>query len=144
GGWRKIGRTLTATRSPSSSSRPSASCYESSAIPAKVSGQTLSLFVRFARFESEALDRTARCGLGTLWDFRFVRLYWEIQSNSSNWRTFFGGGKFSPYYDDFRLVVNWATSGQELKAFVASRVGSASRKVQGEEFYFRPGFTFPR
>src|SRR5208283_1615211 len=31
-----------ASRSPSSSSRPSASCYESSAIPAKVSGQTLS------------------------------------------------------------------------------------------------------
>ena len=36
------GRTSTATRSPSSSSRPSASCYENSAIPVKVAGRTLS------------------------------------------------------------------------------------------------------
>src|SRR5208283_5971666 len=48
--------TLTATRSPSSSSRPSASCYESPAIPAKVSGQTLSVGQR-----AEALNDLEAC-----------------------------------------------------------------------------------
>jgi hypothetical protein len=109
-----------------------------------VADEILKLFSDFEDYDNEDAGRTARCGLGTLNDFRFIRAFWEVPHESSRWTPFFGGGKFKPFYDDFRLKLNWGEAGHELKTFVEQKVGSASRKIQGEEFYFHPGFTFPR
>jgi len=51
---------------------------------------------------------------------------------------------YSPIYDQFPLVVCWKDDGGTIKKFVEQKVGSASRKVQGEDKYFQPGFVFAR
>ena len=88
-------------------------------------------------------ERDSKCGLGTLDDFRFLRLRWEVL-DPTRWVTYVSGGSYSPYIEDLPLVTNWKDNGKEVKTFVESKVGSASRKVQAESYYFMPGFTFPR
>jgi len=101
------------------------------------------IFRNFQAFDNESLGRSTRCGLGTLDDFRFLRLNWET-APGSQWVTYYNGGIFSPFYDQITLLVNWGIRGEELKTFVEQKVGSASRKVQGEDHYFAEGFYFPR
>jgi hypothetical protein len=85
---------------------------------------------------------TTKCGLGTLDDFRFLRLWWE--SPAKKWIAFPKGGTFSRWYSSVLLTLDWMNDGLELKTFVEAKVGSASRKIQAQEFYFRPGLTWPR
>jgi hypothetical protein len=93
----------------------------------------------------EASGRAARVGVATLDNFRFVRLAWEIaaQLSHNDWCPYAKGGAYSPFYDDVSLRVKWAGNGREVKRYVEQTVGSASRKVQATEFYFRPGVTWP-
>ncbi|MGV8041502.1 MAG: BREX-1 system adenine-specific DNA-methyltransferase PglX [Thermoanaerobaculaceae bacterium] len=102
------------------------------------------VFRNFPPFDNEKAGRATRCGLGTLDDFRFLRLMWEVSNRRDVWSNYYHGGVFSPFYDQFPLLVRWQGSGREVKAFVTQKVGSASRKVQGEDKYFQPGFVFPR
>ena len=109
-----------------------------------VSSDIREVFLRFPEFESQQFQRTTRCGLGTLDDFRFLRLIWESGADSSAWKTYYHGGVFSPFYDEFPLAARWVDNGNEVKCFVEQKVGSASRKVQAEDRYFDRGFVFPR
>jgi hypothetical protein len=94
-------------------------------------------------FENE--DRVTKCGLGTLDDFRFLRLRWEVgDQEKGGWEDFIKGGSRSPWISDIYIKIKWGDAGRELKTFVESRVGSASRKIQAQEYYFRRGITFPR
>jgi hypothetical protein len=104
------------------------------------------LYSKLPMYDNEAQGRTLRCGLGTLNDFRYLRNYWEVArvEDAGNWVTYFDGGVFSPFFDDFSVVAWWKDNGQEIKAYVTQKVGSASRKVQGERFYYQRGFVFPR
>lgn len=101
---------------------------------------------RFEKFDNEELGRGTRCGLGTLDDFRFLRLRWEVNVNSMSylWKSYLHGGIYSPIFDEFPLVTSWGMNGEEVKAFVEAKVGSASRKVQGEDKYLHRGFVFSR
>ncbi len=97
------------------------------------------LFKEFPAFESEG--RTARQGLATADDFRFVRCWWEVPAQNADslkrrWWPFAKGGAFSPYYADLHLVVNWHENGKELSGFSGS-------VVRNPDFYFRPGLTWP-
>lgn len=92
----------------------------------------------------ESKKRAVRCGLGTLDDFRFVRLWPEVDSSDSRWIRFALGGVHSPYFGTYPTVVNWIDNGKEIKSYVEAKVGSASRKVQAESYYFQPGLRFPR
>jgi hypothetical protein len=89
-----------------------------------------------------AIGGATKCGLGTLDDFRFLRLWWE--SMSEKWIAFPKGGTFSRWYSSVPLTLDWLNEGTELKTFVEAKVGSASRKIQAQDFYFRPGLTWPR
>jgi hypothetical protein len=111
-----------------------------------VSDRVRRLFLDLPQFEDESKGRTTRCGLGTLDDFRFLRLRWEVPSQAlqARFSPYYHGGAYSPFYDEFPLVVHWGAHGKEIKDFVEKKVGSASRKVQGEDHYFMPGFVFPR
>lgn len=113
------------------------------------------LFRGFPALEGEG--RSARVGLQTSDDFRFVRAWWEVPevrlltgtSQTSQdefrrmtylgkfWAPFAKGGAYSPYYADLYLTVNWGEDGRELRAFNKS-------KVQNDSWYFRPGLTWPR
>ncbi|WP_327211621.1 hypothetical protein [Rhizobium ruizarguesonis] len=108
-----------------------------------VSDSVLEAF-SFKKFDDEENGRSTRCGLGTLDDFRFLRAFWEVSSESDYWVIYYNGGVFSRFYDEFPLAVRWFSDGKEVCAFVEMKVGSASRKVQGADKYFSPGFVFPR
>lgn len=106
----------------------------------------LDVWKRLQVFDLEDEGRATRCGIGTLDDFRFIRLIWEIAPVNfrKQWADYFSGGSYSPFYEDFPTIVNWKNDGKEIKQFVTQKVGSASRKVQGSDHYFKRGFVFPR
>ncbi len=111
------------------------------------------LFADFSKCEGQG--REIRCGMGTLDDFRFLRVWWEIGARAlgrtreqvtkgMRWFPYAKGGEFARFYSPILLVVNFYDNGKEVKDYVAMKVGSASRKVQAEFYYFRPGITWSR
>lgn len=121
------------------------------------------LFQRFSQFEGR--DRTAKVGLQTSDDFRFVRAWWEVPAENlltgevndapeqfarrtnegKRWVPFAKGGKYSPYYADIHLVLNWSHEGHELKAWAGSLYNNShwTRIIKNVDSYFRPGLTWP-
>lgn len=85
----------------------------------------------------------AKCGMGTLDDFRFLRLSWETLGQPRSWVPYVKGGSFGRFYAGVHLLVNWDMAGRQVKTFVEAKVGSASRKIQATSYYFRPGLTWP-
>lgn len=109
-----------------------------------VSDAVREVFTHNPGFESDA--RTARQGLATADDFRFVRLSWEVKSNRDQWRGFAKGGSFSPFYSDVYLIANWADDGAVMKAWADPLYGNSgwSRILKSTDYYSRPGLTWPR
>ncbi len=99
-----------------------------------VSDAVRTTFARLSAFECD--ERTARQGLATADDFRFVRAWWESHEEL-NWRNFAKGGSFSPFYSDVYLAVNWRQDGKEMGAFSGS-------VIRNPNLYFRPSLTWPR
>src|SRR5262249_18593415 len=95
---------------------------------------------------SETLGSLAdtRRGMATLDDFRFIRLRWEVLPDQASWVTYSKGETYRPFFGTAHKVANWRHDGREVKAYVESKVGSASRKIQAQEWYFRPGLTWIR
>ncbi len=98
-------------------------------------------------------------GASTKHDFRFLRLWWEVSSDSIGrmteethagkpWVHFAKGGAYSPYYADVHLVVNWRNQAEEIETYVLNRYpylkGNASWILHPENDYFEPGLTWPR
>jgi hypothetical protein len=102
-----------------------------------VSENIRGLFAKLPPFEGDG--RTAKQGLSTADDFRFVHTRWETPSNDSKqtWFPFAKGGSYSPFYADVYLKVNWGKDGIELDTFSGSVIRNA-------DFHFRPGLTWIR
>src|SRR5262249_51450815 len=87
-----------------------------------VSDHVLNLFRQFPTFGGE--KRTAKQGLATADDFRFIRATWEVpRTLERGWVPFCKGGAFSPYYADIHLVVKWHSEGDEMKAWAETLPG---------------------
>lgn len=108
------------------------------------------LFKELPPFESGA--RTAKQGMATCDDFRFLRAWWEVPPSEvlQRWFPLAKGGSYSPFYAELPLVVAWdqggtARASRELKAFVATIPGTThwSRRLASTDLYFRPGITWP-
>ena len=99
-----------------------------------VSQSIRQVFKKFHVFESP--NRTAKQGLATADDFRFVRTWWEVRKDDKRWYGFAKGGSFSRFYSDIPVVVNWAYDGRELNAFKYS-------VIRNPEYYFCPGLSWP-
>lgn len=86
----------------------------------------------------------ATSGTGTLDDFRFLRLWWEVAGDQ--WFTYAKGGAYSPIYFDNKLLVNWENNGYEMKEWIVFRYqgGHWARNIRSTEYYGRPGITWPR
>jgi hypothetical protein len=102
-------------------------------------------FAKYKLFESNG--RTAKAGLQTSDNFRFLRLNWEISALSvqSRWFPYAKGGAFSRYYSGLNLVLMWASDGSQAKAFVESQYGGGqhwSRNLRNVSFMFRLGITW--
>ncbi|MCL2823204.1 MAG: BREX-1 system adenine-specific DNA-methyltransferase PglX, partial [Polyangiaceae bacterium] len=102
-----------------------------------ISDSVRGAFVTVPEFGSET--RHVRVGPTTGDDFRFNRAWWAVSERRMEHRWFLlaKGGKYSVFYDDVHLVINWAVSGREMIAFDRS----TPRNIM---FYFRPGLTWPR
>jgi hypothetical protein len=100
-------------------------------------------------------------GAYTTDDFRFYRLTWEVPEAlrahtreetrcGEKFVLLAKGGEFSPFYSDLHLVVRWENDGAEAKAFLSAyreKKGWGtdwSACLNGYEYYFRPGLTWPR
>ncbi len=125
------------------------------------SQQIKGTFGRLPAFEGEG--RTAKKGITSSDDFRFVRLWWEIRSDMTvtgtsettpeeyqnqtfkgkRWIPFAKGGSYSPYYADIHLVVNWERDAEEMKNFKDLQTGKAFSYLRNIDFQFRPGLTWP-
>ncbi|NNE20533.1 MAG: hypothetical protein HKN10_18860, partial [Myxococcales bacterium] len=104
------------------------------------------IFDAFSTFENKTGGRSARKGLSTDDDFRFLRCYWEVcpdQRTADRWPPIVKGGKRAPFYSSISTVIDWAEHGAQLKAFTIGRYGNAGKRVFNEDFYFRPGLTWP-
>ena len=119
------------------------------AVPGKPFAYWVSDAVRNVFKELNSLESgeiTARQGLATAEDFRFVRAWWESQG--SRWFGFAKGGAFSRFYADVYLLANWANDGAEIKAGICRRYpylnGNAEFVAKNPQYYRRPGLTWPR
>ena len=107
-----------------------------------------------------------RVGLQTSDDFRFLRLWWEVNicdllsdkeastqdefrslSSEKRWVPFSKGGEYSPYYSDLPLVLNWKNDGEELKRWVVENASDPttthwSRNIRSHFYYFTPGLSY--
>ncbi len=99
-----------------------------------VSESIRDLFQSLRPFESEL--RAVRQGLATADDFRFVRAAWEVGAKRE-WPLFAKGGVYAPFYADVHLSLEWRRAGVQVKEF-------APAVVRNEDYYFRPGLTWPR
>jgi len=110
-----------------------------------VSEKIRKLFVTLSPFESE--NRTAKQGLVSADDFRFVRSAWETPVNqheitNQTWFHFAKGGSYSPFYADVFLKVNWGKLGGEIRFFGDPNGYKPSSRPQSTSYYFRPGLTW--
>jgi hypothetical protein len=115
------------------------------AVPGKpfaywVSDVVREIFAHLPPFESQG--RTVRQGVATADDFRFVRCWWEVESDNEQWPGFAKGGAYSPFYADIFLVVNWACDGAEIRNFFDLKTGKLNSRPQNTEFYRRSGLTW--
>ena len=117
-----------------------------------VGERVIKLFDKFPQFAGHG--RKASGGIGTTDDARFIRCWWEVLPNAfatSKTRALQTeafvpialGGQTSRFYASTPSVVKFGRNGLELKTFIEEKLGSASRNVRGQEFYFQPGLTWP-
>ena len=108
----------------------------------------LRLFKELPRFESEG--RKTKQGLASADDFRFVRSWWAVppQHLGERWHLFAKGGKFSRFYADVYLLVNWQRSGAEIKNNLNEHGNVRSNvwmlRETAANFFLHPALTWPR
>ena len=82
---------------------------------------------------------SAKQGLATAADPRFVRQHWEVLPDQAaeklDWVPFAKGGDFCRIYSDVPLVVQWTVRAVECM--------KKSGRVQNVDHYFKPGLTWP-
>jgi hypothetical protein len=114
------------------------------------------LFVEFPSLNDYC---AVKQGLATADDFRFVRIWWEVNpllisfskddfKKSATWSPFAKGGKYAPYYYDLHLVVNWKNEGEDIKSVLNPDTGRPRSNIwmlkeAANEFFFRSALTWP-
>jgi len=103
------------------------------------------LFTDLPRLEGTGGE--ARQGLATGDDFRFLRLFWEVDprriaqtreetNRGKRWVPFAKGGEYSPYWSDIHLLLDWERDGERVRGYPGAR-------PQNTQYFFRPGLTWP-
>jgi hypothetical protein len=98
-------------------------------------------------------------GLQTNQDFRWLRLWWEVneavspatdhQDEGRCWLPFAKGGEFAPIYSNIHLVVLWGRNGHLIKVWKKEQfrhgfITENNSQCWNESRYKRPGLTWPR
>jgi hypothetical protein len=103
-----------------------------------------SLLESKSRFEPAV--GTARQGLATWDDFRFVRIFWESPpqdiGRSKKWEFLAKGGAFSRYAPNVHLLMKWNNEGKESKAINFAKNGTDAQAKQASDYWYRRGLTY--
>ncbi len=97
--------------------------------------------------ESPGIGKSAKKGLTTGDNDRFLRLWHEISSSKfsvcsgSKWFPSTKGGLFRKWYGNLDYVVNWENNGREIKNFKDSD-GNLRSVIRNEKFYFHEGVSW--
>lgn len=106
-------------------------------------GNAFSRFERFAEFGLKP-----QVGCSTKDDFRFLRLWWELQEPSDKWIDLAKGGRYAPFYSDIHLQINWNNDAAELEAAILKKYPylgeSANWVLHRESDYRKAGITWTR
>jgi hypothetical protein len=108
------------------------------------SDQIRTVFARIPQLEGAHL--TAKQGLATANDFRFLRCAWEVPGSlASNWVPFAKGGASGAFYQDLDLTILWLPDGHEVKAWAGSLYNEShwSRTIRNSHYYPRSGLSWP-
>ncbi|MFC6380854.1 BREX-1 system adenine-specific DNA-methyltransferase PglX [Psychrobacter glacincola] len=91
----------------------------------------------------EEAGATIKVGLQTGDDFRFLRNYWEVSPElvADSWVFYSKTEKAIPWHSPINLIVNWSSSGYEVKNFYDSK-GKLRSRPQNIDAYFKPGFSY--
>jgi hypothetical protein len=96
----------------------------------------------------EPIAGTAREGMKTFDNERFIRLPWEIDPKSigttKTWRWLSKGGEFSFFYSEIHLLLNWKDDGAELKEVNLALNGSTAQVRQASTYWGMQGATYSR
>lgn len=96
----------------------------------------------------EPVAGTAREGMKTFDNERFIRLPWEIDPSkigpSNSWRWLSKGGEFSFFFSDIHLLLNWRSDGAELKQVNLDLNGSTAQVRQASTYWGLQGATYSR
>lgn len=96
-----------------------------------------SLQKRFASLPSfEGSGGTVKQGTATADEFRFARAWWEVPSGDNRWMPYTKTSEYSPFWDDPTWVLNFANSGEEIRA-------TGKGRIQGTDFFGRAGVSYP-
>ena len=91
---------------------------------------------------------TAREGMKSFNNERFIRLLWEVHPSfvgrGNHWIHMAKGGGFSFFYSDIHLLLNWSKSGLELQAVNQAINGSTAQVRQASDYWYLPGATYSK
>lgn len=91
---------------------------------------------------------TAREGMRTFDDFRFLPLRWEVAPSTighkCTWEPLSKGGEFAIYYSDIHLLVKWDRDGRELAEENMRVNGQTAQSRQASEFWRQSGGTYSK
>ena len=91
---------------------------------------------------------TAREGMKSFNNERFIRLWWEIPPSligrKNCWVYLAKGGGFSFFYSDIHLLLNWFNNGAELQAVNQDINNSTAQVRQASDYWYQPGVTYSK
>jgi len=99
-----------------------------------------------SRSRFEPAIGTARQGLATWDDFRFVRIFWESLpqeiGRTKKWEFLAKGGAFSRYAPNVHLLMKWNGDGKESRAINIAKNGTDAQARQASDYWHRRGLTY--
>lgn len=151
-------KVLEAIVNPNIHYRYSISNKDFTGIPTMPIAYWASLRVREIFRENKLIGEiaSAKQGLATADNNRFLRFWYEVQSNNigfqcadvmeaekdgSKWFPYNKGGKFRKWYGNQSYVVNWKNNGAEIKSFTDDK-GKVRSRPQNTNYYFKEGITW--
>jgi len=113
----------------------------------------------FSAFANKTLGDYAkpRQGMATSDNNRFLRLWFEVDSNRTNtnasdekdalvsaakWFPYNKGGGFRKWYGNNDYLINWEENGLEVKALAEKLYKCVTRTIKNIQFYFHEGVTW--
>lgn len=95
----------------------------------------------------DPLGGTAKNGLQTYGDERFLRLVWEVPAanvgRDKKWIRIAKGGDYETFYYPTNLVMNYDADGKECGAVNYQGNGQIAQTRRNSEFYYLPAATYP-